>query len=730
MRTIHIICNAHIDPVWLWPWQAGLDEVLATCRSACDRLDKHPDLIFTRGEAWVYEQIERTDPGLFERIRGHIAEGRWQIVGGWYLQPDCNLPSGFALEKQIELGKRYFEERFNYFPTVVMNVDSFGHAATLPKLMRKAGQEFYVMMRPGEHEMNLPARIFRWRGFEDGPEVTVFRIAGSYATTRGLNLDHFKRSLTELPEDIKDTMCFVGIGDHGGGPTEEMIQWCREHREAIEGATLEFSSPQKFFEKIKTQQELLPLVVGELQYHAVGCYSVYRPTKVALRKAEHMALQAGIALAKDPAPEPEAPRQLDEAWRRVCFHHFHDTLGGTCLASAYEQVNAQLGQAQALSDERTHYSLRRQLNALPDDSLQRMIFFNASDQPYNGYVEFEPWLEFQKWQPDWTLLDENDQCLPCQEMESEALVQWPTRILLRLDAEPGALRVVRIDPEAKEPVGGTSAPLKVWEARGAGGTIDNGSGCRIDLNARLLQLGAALSLPLPRLEMIEDLTDTWSHGINAYAEGPVVTPQWQPGLHIDHGPLMASLIQDGRIGDSRLRAEWRVYAGDLLVELFLRVHWMEARRVLKYTMSFESEIQSRLDGIPGGVLRRASTGCESPFRDLTLASLANGDQIGIVAPDVFALDAKPHRMRMTLLRSPPFAQHIPPAGGLSGVLQTPSDISPRQRFTDQGEHLFRFRFFAGRDLDVQALERHACMLQRPLIAADLTRGMPTRRQKK
>src|SRR3546814_17436631 len=92
--TVHLIFNAHIDPVWLWPWQSGMDEALATCRSACDRLDHNKDLIFTRGEAWVYDVVERLDPDLFGRIMKHVATGRWEITGGWWIQPDCNLPSG------------------------------------------------------------------------------------------------------------------------------------------------------------------------------------------------------------------------------------------------------------------------------------------------------------------------------------------------------------------------------------------------------------------------------------------------------------------------------------------------------------------------------------------------------------------------------------------------------------------------------------------------------------
>jgi alpha-mannosidase len=207
MITVHIVLNAHLDPVWMWPWQAGLDEALATCRSACDRLDAHPEAIFTRNEAWIYKQIERTDPALFERIRAHVKAGRWEIVGGWWLQPDCNLPSGWGMQKQIDLGKQYFLDRFGIFPDVGYNVDSFGHSAALPGLMRAAGQKHYVMMRPDPHECSeVPRHLFRWRGYEGGPEVTAFRLGAAYCTDYATGEKHIREAIEGWLETEQDKM--------------------------------------------------------------------------------------------------------------------------------------------------------------------------------------------------------------------------------------------------------------------------------------------------------------------------------------------------------------------------------------------------------------------------------------------------------------------------------------------------------------------------------------------
>ena len=132
---VHMIGNAHIDPVWLWPWQAGADEALATVASVADRCDEYPEFVFTRGEAWLYQRVERIRPDLFARIRQLIERGQWHITGGQFIQPDLNLPTAAGLHRQITHGQRYFRDRFGIAPTVGYNVDSFGHTASLPDIL-------------------------------------------------------------------------------------------------------------------------------------------------------------------------------------------------------------------------------------------------------------------------------------------------------------------------------------------------------------------------------------------------------------------------------------------------------------------------------------------------------------------------------------------------------------------------------------------------------------------
>jgi alpha-mannosidase len=264
--------------------------------------------------------------------------------------------------------------------------------------------------------------------------------------------------------------------------------------------------------------------------------------------------------------------------------------------------------------------------------------------------------------------------------------------------------VLRIDPRADQP----AAPHLPWMDLAAA-HIGGGASVAFDLGERLVF--GARALAMPRLELYDDYSDTWTHIIDRYHGEAVARPEWEPPVVVDRGPLMASFVRAGRIGGSRLLAEWRVYADEPVVELRLRVHWCERRRLLKLVVPLEAAT-GREDGVLGGAVERPMDGRELPLRDRSLVRTPTG-AIGVVAPDCFALDGTPERLRVTLLRSPIYAHHDPHPGN-----------SPRSRFTDQGEHEFRFRFLVGEA--ATALDAQALAMQRPPLFAEVTRGMPSR----
>ncbi|MBI5833659.1 MAG: hypothetical protein HZB16_15265 [Armatimonadetes bacterium] len=700
--TVHIVFNAHLDPIWLWPWTAGMDAAVATCRSACDRLDAHPDVRFSRGEAWVYQLIERIDPALFERIKAHIAAGRWEIVGGWWVQPDCNLPTGEGFRQQIRRGQDYFRRAFGSAPTIGYNVDSFGHAATLPRLMTEAGQDGYVMMRPGAHEKELPARLFRWQGEPGGPELLTYRLAG-YASGRQVSADYVRASLTDLPPGIEHTMLFCGLGDHGGGPTETQIAWLREHEHAFDGARLVFSTVQAFFDAVRPQAASCPLVEGDLQHHAIGCYTVHRGVKTAVTRADHRLRQLALVRPNEPG--------LEEAWRTVCLHQFHDTLGGTCLPSAYGVVLDQLGGVAAWADTELNLAARQHCADAPPCPRQRLIVWNPGEATFDGFLRHEVWTE-GGWKREWRFADEAGAVVPHQLVDSEAVV-WASgmqAVLAPVKLASGAWQTLELHTDAAEST--TTPAAGVWASESAVAAQD---GPVVSYRtAPGLGWPGGVKLPAPQLALLNDPTDTWSHGIDRYASVPLETAQWGAPRLLEDGPLRATVQIPGHIGQSPLVAEWRVYAGQPYAELELIVDWREQHRLLKLMLTPPEPFATRCDGIPGGHLARELDGAERPIQDFAQLTTTGGLTYGVVCPNVYALSATPSAASFTLLRSPVLAHHEPHPGQ-----------SARGQHSDQGRNVFLLRFLGGRSGSVDLLAGLAQQMQQPLVVVSVTNGMPS-----
>ena len=330
---LHMVGNAHIDPVWLWRWVDGCAEAIATCWAAVDRLDEGGGFVFTRGEAQIYAWVEEFDPPLFARVKRYVAAGRWIVVNGWWIQPDCNIPSGEAQIRQALYGKRYFLSRFGVAPDVGYNVDLFGHAATFPMLLRHTGSNAYVFMRPGPHEMQLPANLFDWRS-PDGSVVPTFRIQGAYNTSpRNTPLDKKMEQQLAMSRDAgQPYMCFYGVGNHGGGPTKENVKTIEER--IRKHADVGFSDPVRYFRELP--EAARPVVDTELQFHAIGCYAAASALKGLNRRCEAKLAQAeaAAALAFRVAGAPYPRAEFEALWRKLLFNQFHDTLGGTSLESA------------------------------------------------------------------------------------------------------------------------------------------------------------------------------------------------------------------------------------------------------------------------------------------------------------------------------------------------------------------------------------------------------------
>jgi len=707
---VHMIGNAHLDPVWMWSYQAGIDEALATAYSAVNLLDEFDDFIFTRSDVWFHQTIQRLNPELFHRIVEHVKRGRWRIVGGWYVQADCNLPTEFGFRKHIEIGKAYARDHFGVEVTVGYNPDSFGHAGTLPRILAEAGYDAYVFMRPDPNEKHLPNNVFRWQACDSEHQLLAYRIAGPYCTDADDLKDHIHLVVDQCDTSLGHVMCFYGVGDHGGGPTRRQIEYIREHANAFDGMELIFSHPQAYFDAVRDRADQLPVVVGELQHHAVGCYTVLRRLKSAVKETEHKLTQARhLAETMPQHTDPQTSQQLNEAWEDVLANQFHDTLGGTCVKSAYPAVFDQVGRARAVADEQiTALTRRRSRHLAPvelsGDLLAELAVLNTDSHPFKGYIEHECFGLNGK---QVRLVDaDTGQEIPSQALNAEAVNSSFLRLLAAVRLAPNQLQRLRVAPADRNhaatdlKTSRTTIANTFWRV----GVSDH------ELVLQDLTTEKAISLSW---QVLEDLTDTWSHGVNHYA-GPVIGGFARRRLlREESGPLRATLVWLGRFKQNAIRVRTGLYAHDPFVELTIDLFWAQQKAVLKMVIDGDGLITERLDGVPGGSHARALDGNEYPLHDWTRLTFAGNRELAVVSPDVYALDVNANLARLTLVRSPRYARHINDVSSRNDPRQFHND------FIDQGEHRYRLLIRTGKGLQVEKLQRIAYQLQQPPIHWDL-----------
>ncbi|MGQ9683509.1 MAG: alpha-mannosidase [Anaerolineae bacterium] len=681
---IRMIAQAHLDPVWLWRWTEGRAEALATSRSAVDRLREYPQLHFTRGEAQVYEWIEEEAPELFAEIRALIREGRWHVVNGMIVQPDMNLPQGESFVRQALLGKGYFQERLGVDVRIAYCVDSFGHAGTLPQILNKCGYDYYVFMRPQEHEKALPPQAFWWQS-PDGSRVLAYRIGGTYAETGPEVAPLVERSLRDLPPYLPEAMCFFGVGNHGGGPTKVQVEnVLRLAQERCGEAEIRFDHPQAYFDAIAPQAAVLPIVADELQYHATGCYSAnsalkraHRQAECALLLAERMECLAEVWAGKKPAHET-----LHALWHDLCFNQFHDTLAGSCIKEAEDEAIMALGRVTLSAREMADTAARR-IGALVDTAGpgSTVLLFNPFPYDWHGYVDYEPWTDGERMASGWGLVDEAGRPVPYQVLEPASAAGTAARGIDRLlwhaELPPLGYRLYRFGR-------GLPGALAEGRAQATACSLENEqlALCLDPENGTIVSCllkAAGVELVGPGgwnvAQVLEDTSDTWSHKVRSFDKviGCFGAARITVG---EQGPLQASLYVERSYEGATWLQQLVVRAGEPEVLVRNWLHWQGRWKMVKLAFDVAVADPQACRDVPFGALPLPLDGAEMPMQmwagvsgaALTpIPSRAAGERecgLAVLNDGKYACDATGSTLRLTILRCPPYAYHIPHPIGL------------------------------------------------------------------
>ncbi len=683
-HKLYVIGNAHIDIPWLWPWSEAMDVGLSTFRSALDRMNEYPDFKFTASSAILYEWVASADPGMLAEIRKRVAEGRWGVVGGWMVEPDVNIPNGESLMRQGLYGQRIFQQLVGRMSKVGFNPDSFGHAGTLPQILKLQGMSDYVFMRPGAHEKQLPADVFWWQG-ADGTRVLAHRIPMSYGLTRDIR-QHMLEYL-KLQEPTNSMMFFYGAGDHGGGPAKDTINAILDVRKEPGAPKIIFSTPERYFADIAGGKNY-PVVDDDLQHHSVGCYTAMseikkenRTAEAALVTGEKMAELANL-LVGFPYPKSD----FANSWRKVLLMQFHDSMAGTALPEQYVVARHAYGYADEVADQAIHLAAAKIAWQIPttDPSSEYLVVFNPHAWPATLNVQYDlNWrLPDQPGEINSRVEDEHGNTI-LHQWTAATTVQGIRRGLLFQAPVPAfgyrQFRIRHIDPvpAPQSTVTATDHTLENEHLRvtfADDGTI---SMFDKDAGAEVFHGGTGGA----RAVVINDPSDTWSHDVRAYTQE--IGQFGSAGFHVtEQGPVRATLRVRTGYGASFMTTDWMLYAGARSLEARVSLDWHEHEKILKF--SFPVDVQNPVPTyeIAYGFKVRQANGNEDPGqRWIDVSGDRNGATYGLsVLNDAkYGYSVQDNDMRISIVRGAPYAHH------------QPAKLDPNKEYIwqDQGIQTFR-----------------------------------------
>ena len=659
---IHLIGNAHIDPVWLWPWYEGMSVVQSTFKSALDRMNETPGFTFTASSAQFYEWISENDPALLQQIRARVKERRWDPVGGWWVEPDVNLPDGEALVRQGLYGQLTYKRLLGRMATTAYNPDSFGHAGTLPQILHLQGMDSYVFMRPMASEMTLPGPLFWWQA-PDGTRVLAYRIPIAYGDDRALNnrIHSILKETKNLPYEF---MAFFGAGDHGGGATKANIGSIESMQKLPAAPSMAFSAPDNYFAEIRKRGASdLPVVASDLQHHSVGCYTAEsdmkkwnRTTEINLTSAEKLAAIGASAWGAD---YPKA--DFVEAWKRVLFLQFHDSLAGTALPEHYRQTAPQgYEYANNVAAQALYKAAGKLVWQVPasDPDSEYLVAFNLQPWPLTANLEYD-----LHWKPGaiGQVEDEQGHALPHQWTRPTTEVNDRMRLIARVPLPAFGYRQIRIrKSEAAQAQSSLEANERSLENRFLHLTVEADGSIRLfDKIAErdVFETGKSGYRGI----VLKDLSDTWSHGVRAYTDEIGTFGNATTEL-LESGPLRARLRVHSSYGASSLITEWLLYADAENVEARVSLDWHEHQRMLKFSFPVAVEHPRATYEIAFGNIVRETNGDENPGqRWIDVSGTAGGAQRGfaLINDAKYGYSVNGNDMRLSVVRGAAFANHQP-----------------------------------------------------------------------
>jgi alpha-mannosidase len=666
-RKVYLLGNAHIDVAWLWAIAETKDVMQRTFTSALQLQKDYPELIFNQSTALSYAWMEAEYPKLFAQIQTAVRDGKWELIGGMWVEPDCNLPSGESLIRQILYGKRYFREKFDRDIKIAWLPDTFGFNWQLPQILSKSGFEAFVTQKLTWNDTNkFPYQVFWWQGL-DGSKIFTY-----FSNEIGLGIEPVAiatfLSEQERKHDLPECLWLYGVGDRGGGPTADMLDLGREWADSEIFFTLEPSTAENFILRLKQSIEesngdrSLPYWKDELylEFHR-GTYTTKADQKQQHRKTEILIANTeklrAIAAITQQIAYPQAA--LNRAWQGLMLNQFHDILPGTSIPEVFIDADLVWNEVsqicQAANDE--------VLNPFKLDGQLPLLF---------TIWNFQNWLRTEVFEIDIPEIPagvdlvsqscDRANILPTQRTENGLL------IIAKDIPSCGAVNYQLVAANCGHTVAAIP-PLSITDSDISAQILLENQYLKVAIDSQTgditqifdKQYGRALLSHPIEVQCFEDRGQYW----DAWNIDPTYETKQLSGFTLESirvrecGPVRVSLQIVKKFGQSRFQQDIYLDAYSAYVTVGNVVDWQEDSTLAKVAFPLSFSAPSATYEIPMGTIAR-STIAETPEAKAKFEVPAqfwadlSGDGIGLsVLNDCkYGYDAKPNQIRLTLLRSP------------------------------------------------------------------------------
>jgi alpha-mannosidase len=750
--SISAIGNSHIDMAWLWTWTETVEVVRNTFGTALDLMNEYPDFKFTASAAQAYTWIEEKYPAMFQQIQQRVKEGRWEVIGGMWVEPDLNMPDGESLVRQILYGKNYFKAKFGVDIKIGWNPDSFGYNWQLPQIYKRSGMDYFVTQKLlWAHEFTtFPYRLFYWQS-PDGSKILTY-FPSEYANpieplkmardsaAYGPAMYKYNGGTNSAPADGLRMMYLYGVGDHGGGPTRNDLDTAlRWQKSDVVYPKLQFSTATDFFADLQQHESELKLPTwdGELyfQYHR-GVQTTQSEEKKGNRKNEVLILNAEKLASIDSLFGVAYPQSgFNTSWEKILFNQFHDILPGSGIAINYVDAARKYAETSQFSNDTIQAALNDIASHVKSDGVSVLVF-----NPLSWSRTEEVEVEVQR--PDWSgaARDANGVQVPVQIISSDATTERTRVRILAANVPAMGYELITMEPGAAPrptPTTGTQVsvgggPMHPFALSSTATSLENeflrvtvnpATGCITSLfdkrnNTEALAPGvqgvgapATLSDGKPCGNLLQAFVDkpkrwdAWNVDAD-FIENHTDLLQAEEVKLIENSPLKAVIRVRHKWQNSEFVQDVTMYPNVPRVDVHMTTDWHEKHILLKVAFPLNVRADKATFEIPYGTVERPTTrNTPAEKAQFEVPALRWGDisdsthGFSLLNDSKYGYDAKDNVLRLSLLRAPEWPD-------------------PN---TDQGHHEFTYSLYPHAGTWREAMTvRQGYDLNYPLLAVTTT----------